>query len=265
MTLVALGALWAAGASPKALAAHADSWTVDYNSNFAGAVLMQFSPTAVRMKFDKLGLTIITKGPKWNAVAFSDTTHSYMDMPYEEWKEKFNSGKFGGRTQKMLTAQKGEIKAQPTGKSKQIAGVKADQVVVNRNGKKICDVWLAASITPPKQVIELMHNMLQVPVDRGLPLTVTQFREGRPPVSLLDTNKIDKSPLSKDAFTMPKGLKKVKDEMALMVDESDLDFMTTTKPGAKPGQSPSPSPAPIPGKPTASSAPHPSPTPKPSR
>ena len=213
------------------------------------------------MKFDKLGLTIITKAPKWNALAYSDSTKSYMDMPYEDWKEKFNTGKFGGRTSKLLKG-KGVIKAQPTGKSKKIQGVKADEVIVNRDGKKFYDMWLSASITPPKQVVELMHNMLQVPVDRGLPLTVTQFREGQSAVSILETNKIDSSPIAKDVFVMPKGLKKVKDEMALMVDENDLDFMTAPpKPGAKattggaPGQ-PAPAgskPATPAGKPGATS------------
>src|SRR5580658_4810936 len=152
MTLLMIGALWAAGACSSATArttaARPESWTIDYNSNFAGAVLMQFCPGAVRMKFDKLGLTIITKAPKWNALAYSDSTKSYMDMPYEDWKEKFNTGKFGGHTSKLLKG-KGVIKAQPTGKSKKIQGVKADGVIVNRDGKKFYDMWLSASITPP--------------------------------------------------------------------------------------------------------------------
>src|SRR5271154_2767028 len=52
-------------------AAKGGTWNLSFSSSFAGNVTSQFSPDAVRMSFDKLGITVITKGPKWDALVYS--------------------------------------------------------------------------------------------------------------------------------------------------------------------------------------------------
>jgi len=216
-------------------AAKGGSWSLSFSSNFAGSVTSQFSPDAVRMSFDKLGITVITKGPKWDALVFSETNKSYMEMPHNTWKDKFNASRFGGKKASI----KHEMKSVKTGKSTMIAGQKADLVVISfvfKNGtpsQKVAECWMADSVVPPAAFVELMHNMLNVPTDQGMPLRVTQFRDTGKPATILDTTKVEKAPVPKTAFEMPKGFKKVDDEMQLMVDDSDLDFMTAPK--KKPG------------------------------
>lgn len=65
------------------------AWVLNVNSNFAGTVLYYITPNAVRMKFDKLGLVMLIKGPKWNALVYNESNKNYVDLPYEHWKAKF--------------------------------------------------------------------------------------------------------------------------------------------------------------------------------
>ncbi|HEY9719332.1 MAG TPA: hypothetical protein V6C69_17780 [Trichormus sp.] len=206
------------------------SWNLTFSSSFAGNVTSQFNTDAVRMSFDKLGITVITKAPKWDALVYSETNKSYMEMPHNTWKDKFNASRFGGRKSSV----KHDMKSVKTGKSTMIAGQKADLVVINfvfKNAppQKVAECWMADRVVPPPAFVELMHNMLNVPTDQGMPLRVTQFRENGKSATILDTTKVEQAPVPTASFVMPKGFKKVEDEMQLMVDDSDLDFMTAPK------------------------------------
>lgn len=73
----------------KASGATLPAWVLNVNSNFAGTVLFYITPNAVRLKFDKLGLVMLMKGPKWNALVYNESNKNMVDLPYAQWKAKF--------------------------------------------------------------------------------------------------------------------------------------------------------------------------------
>jgi len=215
------------------------AWVLNVNSNFAGTVLYYITPNAVRMKFDKLGLVMLIKGPKWNALVYNESNKNYVDLPYEHWKAKFLlRGKRVADKSIVLTPVK-------TGKKQTILGVPCFQVIVKRKDAKlkgeltVAETWIAKDIQTPPQFNSMMKTMLDIPVDSGTPLRVFQMgKTGNKMVMVMDCYKASKTDVKVSDFQPLTGYKKVKDEMAMMLDEGDdpgagadedsLDAMTKT-------------------------------------
>ncbi len=215
------------------------AWVLNVNSNFAGTVLFYITPNAVRMKFDKLGLVMLMKGPKWNALIYNDSNKNYVDLPYEQWKAKFLlRGKRVADKSIVLTPVK-------TGKKQTIMGVQCYQVIVKRKGVKgagdltMAEAWIAKDIQAPSQFNSMMKTMLDIPIDSGAPLRVFQVgKTNNKMIMVMDCYKASKTDVKTSDFQPLTGYKKVKDEMAMMLDEGDdpgagsddesLDAMTKT-------------------------------------
>jgi hypothetical protein len=210
------------------------TWSVTATSDYAGGLVSQFASGAVRMALDKFGLIIITKGPKWDAVIYSDQNKKYMACPYAEWQEKLN---FSLTRKKKTLRQK--VVAVKTGKTKSIAGQPTDQFIVKRKPIKgeegsfsdngYVEIWMARRIVPPVQFTSMLSALLQIPIDKGLPLLVVQHKEGLKAVTLFETYKVDTAPIPKTTFDVPKGMKKVDDEMELLIGDEDMDMMAGAK------------------------------------
>lgn len=198
------------------------AWVLNVNSNFAGTVLYYITPNAVRMKFDKLGLVMLIKGPKWNALVYNDSNKNYVDLPYEQWKAKFLlRGKKVADKSVTLTPVK-------TGKKQSILGVPCYQVVVKRKDAKakneviMAETWIAKDIPTPPQFNSMMKTMLDIPVDSGTPMRVFQMgKTSNKMVMVMDCYKASKTEVKASEFQPLTGYKKVKDEMAMMLDESE--------------------------------------------
>jgi hypothetical protein len=197
------------------------AWVLSVNSNFAGTVAYYITPDAVRMKFDKLGLLMLIRAPKWNALVYNDSNKNYCDLPYEHWKAKFLL-----RGKKV--ADKAVVTPVKTGKSKTIMGVKCYQVVVKRRDPKtkvdeiVAETWIAKDIQTPPQFNSMMKTMLDIPVDSGTPMRVFQMaKTNNKMIMVMDCFKANKIDVKVSDFQPLTGYKKVKDEMAMMLDEGD--------------------------------------------
>ncbi|RTL38081.1 MAG: DUF4412 domain-containing protein [Candidatus Melainabacteria bacterium] len=198
------------------------AWVINVNSNFAGTVLYCITPNAVRVKFDKLGLVMIIKAPKWNALVYNESNKNYVDLPYEHWKAKFLlRGKRVADKSVVLTPVK-------TGKKQSILGVPCYQVVVKRKDAKskneitMAEAWIAKDIQAPPQFNSMMKTMLDIPIDSGTPMRVFQMgKTSNKMVMVMDCYKAAKTEVKASDFVPLTGYKKVKDEMAMMLDESD--------------------------------------------
>lgn len=198
------------------------AWVINVNSNFAGTVLYCITPNAVRVKFDKLGLVMIIKAPKWNALVYNESNKNYVDLPYEHWKAKFLlRGKRVADKSVVLTPVK-------TGKKQSILGVPCYQVIVKRKDAKsknevvMAEAWIAKDIQAPPQFNSMMKTMLDIPIDSGTPMRVFQMgKTSNKMVMVMDCYKAAKTEVKASDFVPLTGYKKVKDEMAMMLDESD--------------------------------------------
>jgi hypothetical protein len=219
------------------------AWVLNVNSNFAGTVMFCITPNAVRLEFDKLGLLMLIKAPKWNALVYNESNKNYVDLPYEHWKAKFLlRGKRVADKSITLTPVK-------TGKKQSINGVPCYQVIVKRKDANIkgesimAETWIAKDIQAPPQFNSMMKTMLDIPVDSGMPMRAFQVgKTGNKMVMVMDCYKASKTEVKASDFDALTGYKKVKDEMAMMLDESedagagadDESFESMTKTPVKP-------------------------------
>ncbi|MBS1955969.1 MAG: hypothetical protein JST89_17420 [Cyanobacteria bacterium SZAS-4] len=206
----------------KASGATLPAWVLNVNSNFAGTVLFYITPNAVRLKFDKLGLVMLMKGPKWNALVYNESNKNMVDLPYERWKAKFLlRGKRVADKSIVLVPIK-------TGKKQTIQGVPCYQVIVKKKEAKgkpdmiMAEAWIAKDIQAPPQFNSMMKTMLDIPVDSGAPLRVFQVgKTNNKMIMVMDCYKANKTDVKASDFQPLTGYKKVKDEMAMMLDEAD--------------------------------------------
>lgn len=206
----------------KASGATLPAWVLNVNSNFAGTVLFYITPNAVRLKFDKLGLVMIMKAPKWNALVYNESNKNMVDLPYEHWKAKFLL------RGKRVADKSIVLNKVITGKKQTIQGVQCYQVIVKKKEAKgkpdtiMAEAWIAKDIQAPSQFNSMMKTMLDIPVDTGAPLRVFQVgKTNNKMVMVMDCFKASKTDVKASDFQALTGYKKVKDEMAMMLDEGD--------------------------------------------
>lgn len=230
VALSAVSVFPAVVASSPVTTAAKDYWTVKFSSNYAGPILSQFSRTAIRMKIDKFGITVVAKAPDWHTYVYNETNQRFLELAHGEWKDKLDMTRFGGRRR----VDKVDFQISKTNHSKNILGIKAEEKLVkevlpNKALKLRADVWMASTIDPPDQFTELFSVVFpNIPsLKHGLPLSVTWVPDTGKPTVVLDAYKIENAPVAASSFEMPKGYKKVQDQMALMFDESDMDIMGT--------------------------------------
>src|SRR5262249_13208303 len=65
------------------------TWTIKATSSY-GALITQFTPSAGKMKIEKLGINVLTKAPNWEAFIYSTETKKYFEIPYEQIPNKFS-------------------------------------------------------------------------------------------------------------------------------------------------------------------------------
>jgi hypothetical protein len=198
-----------------------DVWELKQTSVMAGPITCLISPQAVRLRVEKLGITWMFKGPKWDAYLFNTETKNYCSFPYAEWKDKafFMPSQKSGRAKSDMA----NMKAEKTGKTVSISGSKAFEVaLIRQNGTKYGELWMAEGIVAPKQFSEVVGGMVMVPIKTGgTPLRAAVFKERQGKlVQVLDTTIATKKSIDSCVFEPMKGYNKVKDEMALLFAES---------------------------------------------
>lgn len=199
------------------------TWSVNATSGYAGELEAKFNHEAVRFNLAKFGLTIATHAPKWDAVLYNESTKKYMEVPHGQWEQRFKV-LLGGR--KKNTKER-KLKTKRTGETKIFAGIKGEEIVVTDVSKDAkpgfyMDLWIAEQITPPEQFTFFLKEVLGIPAERGLPLKVINVEPKRK-VTVYEAVKVGHDPMPKNAFTLPKGMIKVQDEMQLLIDDSEFD------------------------------------------
>jgi len=205
-----------------------DGWLLNLSSNYAGTVDCQIAMEGIRMKMVKLGLVVLTKAPKWDLYVYNESNKNSLELPYSEWKNKLSFGKFQMGSKKKMP----EFKPVPekTGKIMTLVGHKAQEFVLKRPNPKtnkletFASIWMTNEIKAPPQFGELVHNFMNVPSIEGTPLRVTQNKYGKT-IQDLDAVKVQKTKIAESSFEPQKGYKKVKDEMALMLGDTEMDMI----------------------------------------
>ncbi len=204
-------------------------WAIRQSSNFAGTVFSDLTPHALRMHIGRLGLTIITKAPQWNALVFNENSKTYADLPYQRWQQRFSiNAKSSYRDERGRLA----LTVQNTGRTMTIEHYKAYECWVVRKSEpkkhiaeqKISQLWIASDIKLPPQIAQIFCSHLGIPAQKGIPLKASRDTNGKM-VSVLETLSVDRRQMPGSNFDPLPGYKKVKNEIELVMGESSDEAM----------------------------------------
>ncbi len=209
-------------------------WKFDQVSDFYGKQTAYLGKKGIRLTSEKMGITFVMTAPDWRVSAYNVKNKTSMTMPYAQWRKNF----FGLR----------RVPAQANGPLKKggagiVGGVKACQyfaddihrpfVKVNSKIKQPAaagklyntEFWVAPDIKPPLPLTELLTEAVSIPNGMGLPVRMIQYNSNGRALISLDTRKCQRMNIDPAVFAVPKGYKKVKDEMMLLLNEdSDSDL-----------------------------------------
>jgi hypothetical protein len=231
-----------AGAAPT-------GWVFHQDGSYLGKQTLYVSSTGAVLKTSVA--TFILKPKQASVVAYSTKNKTFVEMPISQWKKSF-AGYFAMTEGRLLKPGKGKDK---------ISGVATQQYHLlgkNKQGRtyETDELWAAPGLGVPAFVVKTIASFIDVPDSVGIPVRIVRLKEGARPVTVLDTLKIDRAPVAAAMFTVPTGLRKVKTEVEVLLDEgaelSD-DFMNDLPTSSKAG----PTTRSAPGAASAATAPKP--------
>jgi len=204
-------------------------WVIRQSSSFAGNVSSELADNALKMRVSKLGLIIITKAPKWNALVFNENAKTYVDLPYKDWQNKFilNNKSLNKNSIKKLV-----LTSYYTGKTAKIAKFQTRECLVVKKGdcskkipeEKVSQLWIASNIKAPPQIWQIFCSHLTIPIQKGIPLRANRYVNGKT-IAALDTQFVERRMVPASTFEPLSGYKRVKDEMELVMGESSSRAM----------------------------------------
>jgi hypothetical protein len=200
-------------------------WVLTQRSARLGDQYLYISEHGVKLVNPKLGLVIICRSPGFELYVCNDTTRNYYETTADAWKHQSiarqGSTDFSGTTG-----------WHPTGTTK-IAGVAAtvyslDGSWVKRraNGSAVASdtkgasYCLAQGIRVPPKLSELLSTALGVPNMPGVPVRLA-VKENGGIRSVLDTYRVDRTPLTAAYFAKPYGYRKVATDAEVMLSSED--------------------------------------------
>ncbi len=202
-------------------------WVLCQSSNFGGTLSSEFTDNALKMYVGRLGLTLITKAPKWNALVFNESSKTYVDLPYKSWQKKFILGSKNNSSNMYAGP---AFKVHNTGKTMRIDNFRTYECLAIRRAdpnKKLAEesmtqLWLSSDIKAPRQIEQIFCSQLGIPVHMGIPLGANRSVNGKM-VSILKTLSVKRRPLAVSTFNSLTGYRQVKDEFELVTGESSKD------------------------------------------
>jgi hypothetical protein len=203
-------------------------WAICQSGTY-GAV-SEFTPNAIRLHIDNIGLTIIAKSPKWDAIAFNDNSKTCVHLPYSDWQKKINlicmNNHKGSKDGLSLFAR-------TTGRTLVIGKhpcteywilTKADPKM-HVTEKKIAQIWTATDVKLPLPIAQIYYKRLGIPTQRGVPLRLSSCDDSGKLVSKLETISIEQHEIPCSTFEPLPGYKNVKNEMELLIGKSTKEMM----------------------------------------
>ncbi len=194
-----------AGAAPSEV-----GWIIEQKSEERGRTVIKVTENSMVLT-SKL-MSAILKAPTFDSWFFNESTMKYVLMPRKDWAKRYAPGK-----KKIEGPFPGE----------KIAGFNTKKYSwATRNRHKVMELWVTKDLplSPPLQ--EFVSSTIGIPASIGMPLRVVSKFDDRSPRIDMDTHSIKKAKIPKVAFELPKGYKKCKSEMELLLggdEDSGID------------------------------------------
>jgi hypothetical protein len=209
-------------------------WEIDYNSSFAGIVKIKFTDKAMKLKLEKLGLTVIAHAPQWNSLVYNEMNKKYMNMSNEKWKSKFTNNISRHRGPK-----RGVVKLDYTKKTERIEGLTASKIVLKEKTASgamdiSTELWVAKELSSPPQFKEFLSQVLRVPSNfQGTPLRIAVNQKNANQntghmVQALDAYRVIRLNTTDLDFKPLTGYGLVSNEISLMMDDDEAQSLVGT-------------------------------------
>lgn len=236
----------AAASSPSSAPAYdkndktlVDVLVLEQTATQTGPMNMVVSKQAVKFTLDKMGICWLARAPKWQSHAYNPESKTILVRDYSVWKNGF----FELKTHKGGERKEADLKLRETGSHEKVAGYNCRKGELIRTPSapfkpgephkpyKAGIVWIAEKFPAPKELTEVMKNLVKVDVKEGLVLRFKMLKPNSFTDMQLgyDTIKVSESKRPASFFEPPTGYKQVKSEMQLLMgdtdDEPDMDFM----------------------------------------
>ncbi|PZM86237.1 MAG: hypothetical protein DKT66_02235 [Candidatus Melainabacteria bacterium] len=198
-------------AAHSASAAHSDTgWVIEQKSEERGRTVIRMTENSMVLT-SKLMSAILT-APKFDAWFFNESTRKYVLMPHNDWMKRYAPGK---------KDMKGPFPGE------KIAGYSTKKYTwQTKNRHKVMELWVTKELPLSAPLQEFVSSTIGIPQSIGMPLRMVSKFDDREPRIDMDTKSIKKTKIPKSAFELPKGFKKCKSEMELLLggdDESGID------------------------------------------
>jgi hypothetical protein len=213
---------FAQASSSKGKTSKNSGWALDANSNFAGTVNIQFNDEAARFHLDKMGLTMMTHAPTWDVILYNEVNKNCLTMTYSKWQQRFKST----IVRHAAGVNYNELPVTISKHAEKILGFNTDKYTLKRVNEQTkqttkTECWVANEVQVPSHFAGILHILFQAPENiKGMPLRVEIPANGRQ-VPAIEVYKVQSKTFSGEEFKPLTGYKKVKDEMALMLDDND--------------------------------------------
>lgn len=185
-------------------------WVVDQKSEERGRTVIRF--TENKMVLTSKLMSAILTAPKFDACFFNESTRKYVLMPHNDWMKRYAPGK-----KDMKGPMPGE----------KIAGYSTKKYTwQTKNRHKSMELWVTKELQMSTPLQEFVSSTIGIPPSIGMPLRMVSKFDDRKPRIDMDTKSIKRSKIPQSFFELPKGFKKCKSEMELLLggdDESGID------------------------------------------
>lgn len=226
--------LFAGLSLPPGASSRETGWKFDQTSDFYGKQTAYLCNKGIRLSSEKMGITFVMTAPDWRVAAYNVKNKTCIDMPYSQWRKTFfgqkrRPGAATGPIKKGGTALVGGLTAcQYFGEDIHRPSVKPGCKLKQAGaGNKLynTEFWVVPSIKPPLPLTELLTEAVAMPNGMGMPVRLIQFNSNGRTLVSLETKKCERISIDPAIFSIPKGCKRVKDEMMLLLNEdSDSDL-----------------------------------------
>jgi hypothetical protein len=230
-------------------AAFADQgYVLTQRSTKMGDQYVYVSDQGLKISNPKAGFNLVTHAPNWDITLFNDKTRCFYETTAEQYRQRLAGKGADAELRSSNWSKAGDT---------QILGLKATEYRMgakavrskNKSGAVVtksiagAQYWVASDIAIPPKLTDLLSAAYGLPSSTStcVPLRL-KYSEADGSHTVLETYRVDKTPISVSYFDKPSGYKLVQSDAEVMMDDEQKqilnDMMRDTNAPPSSGQAP---------------------------
>lgn len=213
-------------------AAFADQgWVLTQRSTKMGDQYVYISDQGLKITNPKAGFNLVTRAPNWDITLFNDKTRCFYETTADRYKQQLQGRAQDAELNNSSWAKSGETQIFGLKATEYRMGAKAVRSrsksgAVSTKSIAGAQYWVASEIAIPAKLTELLSAAYGLPTATSscVPLRL-KYSESNGEHTVLDTYRVDKTPISISYFDKPAGYKLVKSDAEVMMSDEQKQIM----------------------------------------